>query len=254
MRHRVTLLNHYKIPLCPSKGYRSAWTTYIRLPYLKNPAIGSINSARPITSAAFVSPATSSANLSSQSSRSQGRVRPNPQPNDDSVYAEPLSRHGLSRKQTRRGSAEQSRSPRPRTTKPTAPAEKDTNKPARRPPGATVEEWQTQKAALAAKFKGADWSPRKRLSPDAVDGIRELHAQNPDLYTTPVLAQQFQISPEAVRRILKSRWKPSEEEQQRRRQRWEKRGQNIWNELAEQGMKPPKKWRIGGARRRRNPR
>ncbi|KAL9033598.1 MAG: hypothetical protein Q9214_007435 [Letrouitia sp. 1 TL-2023] len=118
----------------------------------------------------------------------------------------------------------------------------------RPPPAATAEDWQIQKAALAAKFKGAGWSPRKRLSPDAVDGIRELYAQNPELYTTPVLAQQFQVSPEAVRRILKSRWKPSEEEQRRRRDRWEKRGQNIWNQLAEQGMKPPKKWRVGARR------
>ncbi|KAI4163100.1 MAG: hypothetical protein LQ342_003227 [Letrouitia transgressa] len=246
MRSRLTLFNHCKIAQCSFRGYRSAWTPYTRS------ASGSIHSARPATSAATVSPTTKpNATLTPQSHRSDSRF-PDARPDDAPVHAEqpptPPSRRGLSQKQTRRGSVEQSRTARQGATKPTGQTEKITNEPARMPPAAKAEEWQTQKAALAAKFNGAGWSPRKRLSPDAVDGIRELHAQNPELYTTPVLAQQFQISPEAVRRILKSRWKPSEEEQRRRRQRWENRGQNIWNELAAQGMKPPKKWRVGARR------
>ncbi len=106
--------------------------------------------------------------------------------------------------------------------------------------------WQIQKDALSAKFGSAGWRPMKRLSPDALEGIRELHAQQPDRFTTPMLAENFQISPEAVRRILKSKWKPSEEEEERRRQRWEKRGSQIWTKKAEVGIKPPKKWRDMG--------
>ena len=44
-----------------------------------------------------------------------------------------------------------------------------------------------------------------------MDGLRALHSHNPEQFTTPVLAAQFRISPEAVRRILKSKWQPSDE-------------------------------------------
>ncbi|MCJ1227173.1 Required for respiratory growth protein 9 mitochondrial [Toensbergia leucococca] len=108
------------------------------------------------------------------------------------------------------------------------------------------EPWQIQKKALTEKFGSQGWSPRKRLSPDALEGIRTLHAQFPDKYTTPVLAEQFQVSPEAVRRILKSKWKPNETEEESRRRRWDKRGETIWGQMVEIGIKPPKKWREMG--------
>ena len=104
------------------------------------------------------------------------------------------------------------------------------------------EQWQIQKSALKEKFPSG-WRPRKRLSPDALDGIRALHAQDPILYDTPMLAQHFQHSPEAIRRILKSKWRPTEEEQERRRKRWEQRGAVIWSEMAAKGFKAPRKWR-----------
>ena len=114
------------------------------------------------------------------------------------------------------------------------------------------EPWQIQKSALKAKFGPSGWSPRKRLSPDAIEGIRALHAQYPDKYPTPVLADQFQVSSEAVRRILKSKWRANEEEESERRQRWDKRGAAIWSRLVEIGIKPPKKWRDMGIGRGRN--
>ena len=108
------------------------------------------------------------------------------------------------------------------------------------------EPWQIQKKALADKFGPTGWLPRKRLSPDTLDGIRALHTQYPDKFTTPILADQFKVSPEAIRRILKSKWRPNDEEEERRRRRWEKRGKNIWSQMVELGIKPPKKWRIMG--------
>ena len=107
-------------------------------------------------------------------------------------------------------------------------------------------QWQIQKSALKLKLNDAAWNPRKRLSPDALEGIRELHKQYPDKYTTPVLAEQFEVSPEAIRRILKSKWKPSEEEEVDRRKRWDKRGESIWSRWVDMGLKPPKKWREMG--------
>jgi hypothetical protein len=108
------------------------------------------------------------------------------------------------------------------------------------------ERWQVEKAALQDKFGEQDWKPRKRISPDALAGIRALHAKSPEIYSTPVLAEHFKITPEAIRRILKSKWQPNEDEAEDRRERWEKRGQRKWAEMAEQGIRPPKKWRDRG--------
>jgi hypothetical protein len=107
---------------------------------------------------------------------------------------------------------------------------------------AEQEPWQIQKAALKEKFKEG-WNPRKKLSPDALAGIRAIHAQFPEQYTTSVLAEKFEVSPEAIRRILKSRWTPKEEEVLDRQRRWFIRGQKIWSRYSELGLKPPAHWR-----------
>ncbi|EAW18795.1 mitochondrial ribosome assembly protein RRG9 [Aspergillus fischeri NRRL 181] len=102
------------------------------------------------------------------------------------------------------------------------------------------EPWQIQKEALKKKFKEG-WNPPKKLSPDALEGIRHLHAVAPDRFTTPVLAEQFQVSPEAIRRILKSKWRPSPEEMEKRRERWERRHDRIWSQMSELGLRRPKR-------------
>lgn len=114
------------------------------------------------------------------------------------------------------------------------------------------EPWQIQKAVLQAKFGDQGWSPRKRISPDALAGIRALHSAEPTTYTTAVLAEHFKVSAEAVRRILKSKWQPNEDEADERRKRWEKRGEKKWSEMVELGIRPPKKWRDMGVGRAEN--
>ena len=47
-----------------------------------------------------------------------------------------------------------------------------------------------------------------------MDALRDLHTADPMSFTTEVLADKFQVSPEAVRRILRSRWAPSDERRQ----------------------------------------
>ncbi|KAJ5484139.1 Required for respiratory growth protein 9 [Penicillium diatomitis] len=103
-----------------------------------------------------------------------------------------------------------------------------------------AEPWRTQKDALEKKFPQG-WNPPKRLSPDALEGIRHLHATAPEQFTTSVLAEEFKVSPEAIRRILKSRWRPSETEAEARRKRWEKRHERIWSRMAELGLRPTTK-------------
>lgn len=123
----------------------------------------------------------------------------------------------------------------------------DDTSPAR--PQQSKEQWQVQKAALEKKFGEEGWNPRKKLSPDAIEGIRAMHAKYPGQFTTSVLAKQFEVSPEAIRRILKSKWKPTPEEAEKRRERWDRRGEKIWTNLAEMGQRPPKKWREMGVGR-----
>ncbi|KAG5926520.1 hypothetical protein E4U42_003232 [Claviceps africana] len=114
-----------------------------------------------------------------------------------------------------------------------------------KPPPPRKQPWQIQKEALKEKFPEG-WAPRKRLSPDALAGIRALNAQFPDVYTTKALADKFKVSPEAIRRVLKSKWTPSAEEEQERQERWFRRGKQVWERQAALGVKPPKKWRREG--------
>lgn len=101
------------------------------------------------------------------------------------------------------------------------------------------EPWQIQKEALQKKFKEG-WHPRKKLSPDTLDTIRHLHATKPEEWTTPALAAQFKVSPESIRRILKSRWTPTSEERQKRQERWQKRHDRIWSHMEQLGLRPRK--------------
>ncbi|KAH8888360.1 hypothetical protein GQ53DRAFT_654335, partial [Thozetella sp. PMI_491] len=105
--------------------------------------------------------------------------------------------------------------------------------------------WGVQKSALQAKFPDG-WSPPKKLSPDALAGIRALHQRFPEDYSTEVLAAKFEVSPEAIRRILKSSWQPSAGEEEDRQRRWFERGKRVWARWAELGKKPPRQWRREG--------
>jgi hypothetical protein len=144
------------------------------------------------------------------------------------------------------------------TSTATAPAPKD---PVKEEAAARLEaaranpnlpSWAVQKLALAAKFGSEGWNPRRKLSPDAMLGIRTLHQDDPTTFTTPVLAKQFKISPEAIRRILKSKWLPKAgpEKAQEMRERWAKRHDRIWDTKSELGLRPKRE--EGGERRARD--
>ena len=109
--------------------------------------------------------------------------------------------------------------------------------------GRPPENWGIQKKSLKQKFGEEGWNPRRKLSPDAQRGIRELYALDPTLYTTPTLAEQFKVSPEAIRRILRSKWLDNEAEDkvQERRERWAKRHDRIWDQQSELGLKPKRR-------------
>jgi hypothetical protein len=60
------------------------------------------------------------------------------------------------------------------------------------------------------------WEPPKRVSREALSLIRLLQQSDPTKFTVPVLADRFKISPEAIRRILKSRFELDSVESDRR--------------------------------------
>ncbi|ORY92784.1 hypothetical protein BCR35DRAFT_253131, partial [Leucosporidium creatinivorum] len=65
--------------------------------------------------------------------------------------------------------------------------------------------WFKHKQVMKAEFP-TGWAPPKRISREAIDLLRLLQRSDPTVYTTPVLAERFKISPESVRRILKSQF------------------------------------------------
>ncbi|KAK1818820.1 ribosomal protein S8A [Friedmanniomyces endolithicus] len=90
----------------------------------------------------------------------------------------------------------------------TKPGVRDSGREKRLQPKPKRDPWELQKDALEHKFGETGWQPRKRLSPDTLDGIRALHASDPGAYSTETLSDHFKIAPEAIRRILKSKGGP----------------------------------------------
>lgn len=76
--------------------------------------------------------------------------------------------------------------------------------------GQRMPAWQIQKIALERKFPDG-WTPMTKLSHEAQHGLRLLHESNPDRFNIATLARRFRISPESVRRILRSRWQATPE-------------------------------------------
>lgn len=90
----------------------------------------------------------------------------------------------------------------------------------------TPSQWSHHRAALKAKFPEG-WAPPHKLSRAAMDGLRALHAHDPDTFTTPVLADKFRVSPEAVRRILRGKWQPTPEQRVRLLERERRHRQEL---------------------------
>ncbi|QLG74222.1 hypothetical protein HG535_0G01060 [Zygotorulaspora mrakii] len=92
--------------------------------------------------------------------------------------------------------------------------------------------WQKQVLALKRKFKGEKWNPSKKVSREEMESMRLLKNQFPQI-TARELSARYKVSPEAIRRVLKSKWQPSERESIRLHERWKRRGVRI-KEMYEQ--------------------
>jgi hypothetical protein len=59
------------------------------------------------------------------------------------------------------------------------------------------------------------WKPRKRLTWQQMEEMRDLKAHNPDMWTIAKLGQRFYVSQAAVMKILKSQFVPAESVRER---------------------------------------
>ncbi|PWN93418.1 hypothetical protein FA10DRAFT_264068 [Acaromyces ingoldii] len=95
----------------------------------------------------------------------------------------------------------------------------------------------------SASLDKQPWRPRKILSREAQEGLRLLHAHDPETYSRQALAAQFKISVEAVRRILKSKFRPDGAVVSRQNRRAKER-EDEWK----RGMLEGPGWKLDEAR------
>lgn len=85
-------------------------------------------------------------------------------------------------------------------------------------------EW--MKRTQAVKKKYGNWNPTRKISYQQMQDIRDLKVKAPHLRTID-LANHFKMSPEAIRRILRSNWIPNDEELDRKIKAADKRKQEA---------------------------
>lgn len=81
-------------------------------------------------------------------------------------------------------------------------------------------EWEKREESLRKRY--GEWNPTRKLSRQQIADIRSLKEQWP-LMKTKQLADHFHVNPESIRRILKSKWIPNEDEIKDLNERAEKR-------------------------------
>lgn len=94
------------------------------------------------------------------------------------------------------------------------------------PKDGKVPSWRQRDETIKKKINGERWNPSKKLSRENMDSVRLLKQQMPHLSATD-LGAHFKISPDAIRRILKSKFRQTDEEAIKNQKRWERRGEMI---------------------------
>lgn len=61
------------------------------------------------------------------------------------------------------------------------------------------------------RFGHNEWRPKKRLTRYQMNHLKDLHNGSPSEWTITKLSKRFQISHSAIKRILKSKFEPTEE-------------------------------------------
>ncbi|KAJ2711745.1 Required for respiratory growth protein 9 mitochondrial [Coemansia spiralis] len=106
--------------------------------------------------------------------------------------------------------------------------------------------WQRRKIEMKLKLGDAGWEPEKRIATSSMEKIRLLNAEFPEQWTMERLSEQFKISQESVRRILKSKFRPSKERTEKR-ERLRKQQIDTFKEAAAARQGRPHLHRRAGA-------
>lgn len=91
-----------------------------------------------------------------------------------------------------------------------------------KPAQKNMPEWHKRDHSLWKRY--GQWNPTRKLSRQQMVNIRELKKSAPHLKTVQI-ADHFGVNPESIRRILKSKWVPSDAEYGSLLERTEKRKQ-----------------------------
>ncbi|KAJ2777828.1 Required for respiratory growth protein 9 mitochondrial [Coemansia interrupta] len=73
----------------------------------------------------------------------------------------------------------------------------------------SLEGWQRRKIELKLKLGDSAWEPAKKIAVSSMEKIRLLNSEFPDVWTMKRLSDQFKVSQETIRRILKSKFRPT---------------------------------------------
>ncbi|KAG0209601.1 Required for respiratory growth protein 9 mitochondrial [Mortierella sp. NVP41] len=71
--------------------------------------------------------------------------------------------------------------------------------------------WKKHRMAIKAKTGGQVWNPQRKLTRQSMEEVRYLRKQFPDEWTTPKLAEHFNVSGESIAKILRTNYQPSPE-------------------------------------------
>ncbi|KAF9998741.1 Required for respiratory growth protein 9 mitochondrial [Entomortierella chlamydospora] len=72
-------------------------------------------------------------------------------------------------------------------------------------------QWMKHKLTIKKKLLGKAWNPQRKLTKQSMEEVRFLHKQFPDEWTTPKLAEHFNVASESIVRILKTNFQLSPE-------------------------------------------
>ncbi|KAJ1643315.1 Required for respiratory growth protein 9 mitochondrial [Coemansia asiatica] len=83
----------------------------------------------------------------------------------------------------------------------------------------SLEGWKRRKIELKLKLGNEAWSPEKKIAVSSMEKIRLLNAEFPDVWTLKRLSEEFKVSQESIRRIIKSKYRPSADKIEKREQK-----------------------------------
>ncbi|KAJ2848754.1 sister chromatid cohesion protein 1 [Coemansia brasiliensis] len=96
--------------------------------------------------------------------------------------------------------------------------------------------WQRRKIELKLKLGSQPWVPEKKIAVSSMEKIRLLNTEFPKEWTLQRLSEQFKISQESVRRILKSKFQPSKNHIEKRKRRQQQQQQQFQRRSEQAGQ------------------